>query len=514
MASFPVRPPRSRSARAVLVALALAVTLPVSAIGAQGHPHPATSFVNVLAAGGLAVPLINSGDTFDGVTLPGIPDGIGIAPVGNGKAQIDLFVTFEQSHVPFQGFADYEDSSVQRLRLDLKTQQIIDLKTMLPASAGLIRFCSATMVGPNEGFGSYTFLANEESNDVLDVPSGAPYQADGFLAPYRQAGYSVWVDAKTGDYKVIAGAGRMNHENLVVVPGGWPDVVSFTGDDTFSAGTSQLFQYQASSPGAFKQDRGSLWAFRVTSKNGTPVTPTDAFNGANDYLDIVLGDTMTGEFIPVPADYANGTHGGTPQTDLETWSNANNVFQFIRVEDLAYNPNDPLEVYFADTGSSVAPDLTTGRMTTVGGTAQNGRIFKLVMDATDPTVVDAFTVLADGNDAASAFTRPDNIGTSAAGMMVQEDSSSANDIWWHPWGGGWTKVATTNQGGSAETSGIVDASEWLGDGWWVFDVQSHTTQHVFSTNGSYTVPISNTVISGFTIRRELGQLLLLYIPGS
>jgi hypothetical protein len=491
--------------------------LPVSAIGAQGHPHPATSFVTVSAAGGMAVPLINSGDELNGVTFPGIPDGIGIMPVGNGKSQIDLFVTFEQSHVPFNGNADYEDSSVQRVRLDLKTQSVVDLKEMLPASAGFIRFCSATMVGPDEGFSDYTFLANEESNDVLVVPGGAPYGADANISPYRQAGYSVWLDAKTGAYKTIPGLGRMNHENTVVVPGGWNSVVAVTGDDTFTAPSSQLYLYQASSPGAFKQDRGSLFAFQVNSKNGTPVTATNPQNGANDYLDISLGDTMTGTFISVPDDYARGTHSGgvNPQTDLEAWSNANNVFQFIRIEDLTYDPANPRTVYFTDTGSTVQPNATTGRMSS-GGTGQNGRVFKVVLNADDPTIVDSFSVLADGNQAASNFRRPDNIGISTAGIMVQEDDSAnptLNDIWWHPWSGGWSRVATVTQA-SAETSGIVDASEWLGDGWWVFDVQSHSTQEEFSATGSYTVPITNVVFSPFTIRRELGQLLLLYIPGS
>lgn len=507
-----------RSWRALLAALALTLALPVAASGAPpGHPNPGTAFVTVSAAGGFAVPLINSGETFDGVTLPGIPDGVGIAPVGQGNPQIDLFVTFEQSHVPFSGFADYEDSSVQRLRLDLRSQQIIDLKTMLPPSAGLIRFCSATMVGPDQGFGDYTFLANEESNDVLVVPAAAPYGADTNITPYRQAGYSVWVDARTGEHKVIPGVGRMNHENTVVVPGGWGGVVALTGDDTFTAPSSQLYLYRASNPGAFKQDRGSLWAFRVTSKNGTPVNPANAFNGANDYLDIALGDTMTGQFIQVPDDYARGTHPGgvNPQADLEDWSNANNVFQFIRIEDLAYDPNNPRAVYFTDTGSAVSPNVSTGRLSS-GGAAQNGRVFKVVLNAGDPTLVDSFSVLADGNDAASPFTRPDNLGTDANGIMLQEDASSAptlNDIWWHPWGGGWTRVATVTQP-AAETSGIVDASKWLGAGWWVFDVQSHSTQETFSTNNFYTVPITGTVIGPYTIRRELGQVLLLYIPGS
>lgn len=537
MASTPRRSQRSNRARAVLAAAALVIALPASTVGAQGHPHPATAFVNVLAAGGQAIPLINSGDVVNGVTMPGIPDGIGIMPVGNGKQQIDLFVTFEQSHVPFGGFADYQDSSVQRVRLDLKSGQVVDLKDMLPASAGFIRFCSANMVGPDQGFADYTFLANEESNDVLTVQAGQPYGADPEITPYRQAGYSVYLDAKTGAYKAIPGAGRMNHENTLVVPGGWNSVVAVTGDDTFSAPSSQLYMYSASSPGAFKQDRGSLWAFRVTSKNGDPVTETDPFNNANDYLEVAAGDTLSGHFIQVPDDIARGTHDGgvNPQTDLEDWSNANNVFQFVRIEDLAYDPESPRTVYFTDTGTTRLQESgSTGRLIRAGSSAypyvnSDGRVFKMVLNADDPTVVDSLQILASGLlqeqtsattfntlDAGVGLVNPDNVAVGHDSLMVQEDASSTptnNDIWIHPLGTAtWTRVATVNQA-LAETSGIVDASQWLGAGWWIFDVQSHSTQESFGT-GSYTVPITNQVISGYTIRRELGQLLLLYVPGS
>jgi len=508
-------------ARALLAAAALVIAMPASTSGAQSHPNPATEFVTVSAAvetaGGYAKALINSGEVFDGTTFEGIPDGLGIMPVDDGSEYIDIFVAFEQSHVPFGLFADHEDSSVQRARLNLDTQQIVELKQMLSPKAGFIRFCSANMVGPDQGFSDYTFLVNEESNDVLSVKSKQPYSADAAISPYRQAGYSVWMDAESGAFSTIPGAGRMNHENTVVVPGGWTDVVALTGDDTFSAPSSQLYQYSASSESAFKGDNGSLWAFRVTSKNTIAVIPSSSSNGANDYLDISLGDTTTGEFILVPSDIAHGTHGGQPQADLEAWSNTNNVFQFIRVEDIAYDPDAPRTVFFADTGSAVSANATTGRMS-AGGAAQNGRIFKMVLNATDPKVVDSFTVLADGNT--TGFTRPDNVAVGHDTLMVQEDASSTpntnNDIWSYPLagaGGPWARVATVTQA-TAETSGIVDASEWLGAGWWIFDVQSHSTQRAFAQNQFYTTPISGTVIGPYTVRRELGQLLLLYIPGS
>lgn len=59
--------------------------------------------------------------------------------------------------------------------------------------------------------------------------------------------------------------------------------------------------------------------------------------------------------IDVPDAIADGD-----QTVLEDWSNDNNVFQAIRLEDAAYDKNDPRTVYIADTGRSrVVPDPTT-----------------------------------------------------------------------------------------------------------------------------------------------------------
>jgi hypothetical protein len=335
----------------------------------------------------------------------------------------------------------------------------------------------------------------------------------------------------------------MNHENTVVVPGGWGGIVSLTGDDTFTAPSSQLYMYSAASADAFKQDLGSLWAFRVTNKNGSAVTATDAFNHANDYLDISSGDTLSGEFIPVPDAIARGT-SGNPQTELENWSNANNVFQFVRVEDIGYDPDSPRTVYFADTGSTrIAESATTGRLFRAGATAfpyydTDGRVFKMVLNASDPKVVDSLQILAQGKlqlqeapippsttpvvtviDAGVGLLNPDNVAVGHDTLMVQEDASTNptdNDIWSHPLNGtSWTRVASVAAGQTtAETSGIVDASAWLGAGWWVFDVQAHTTQESFATNQFYTPPNGGTTIGPYTIRRENGQLLLLYIPGS
>jgi len=503
----------------------LTAALPAGVSANHGHPNPSFAYVTLTAAaaGGQVIPLINSGQAFDGVTFEGIPDGIGIAPVGNGRQRIDLYVAHEQSHVPFSGFADLEDSSVLRLRLDLAEKRVVDMREVLPPSAGFIRICSAFMAGPREGFADYTFFANEESNDWVTVPSRARYGPDPAIKPYRQAGYSVFLNTRTGAYDELERAGRHNHENLVVVPGGWRDVIALSGDDTFTAPGSQLYLLRSDNAADMLRDDSTLWAFQVTRDNGVAVDPSDAFNDANDYLEINPGDTFAGRFIRVPDAVARGRTDLPPQDALERWSNENNVFQFVRIEDLAYDPDDPRTVYFTDTGTTrLAEDSATGRLVRLiaGGTNTNGRVFKMVLNARNPRVVDSLTVhteaLAVPAAAGGPMRNPDNLEVGANSIMVQEDVSDAK-IWRYDLAaGGWTHVGSVTHPtapSAGESSGIVDASAWLGDGWWALDVQSHVNQFVAPGTFTYTHP-STGITDTYQKRREDGQLLLIHIPGS
>jgi hypothetical protein len=531
----------------VLAALVVILTVPMVASGAP--PAAPTPLVSSTIPGAQIVPLINSGDVRNGVTFEGIPDGLGIVPVGDGFGQIDIFVAFEQSHVPFSGFADFEDSSVQRVRLNLDTLKVTSLQEVLPPSAGFVRFCSAFMAGPDEGFDDYTFFVNEESVDWLPVPSGASYGSDPAITPFRQAGYSVAIDAKSGDFQPIPGMGRHNHENTVIVPGGWDETVSLSGDDTFAAPSSQLYMYNAGSPDELVGDQGTLYAFQVTGRNGTPLDdPYDKYNDANDYLEIAMGDSLQGRFIEVPPAIADGTTGVAPQQALETWSNDNNVFQFVRIEDMAYDPDNPRTVYFADTGTTRLKEdpgtvevPSTGRLIRAGSSAfpyfnSDGRIFRMDLNAADPTVVDSLSILAQGLfqeqtgastfvtiDPGVGFVNPDNMDVGHTSLMVQEDGIANNDVWQHPLGTStWTKVASATQTASAETSGIIDASDWLGAGWWILDVQSHANlpgtvpAGVWGDNPATEpiYPLGPALNSAYSLRREMGQLLLLKIPGS
>jgi hypothetical protein len=536
--SAPRQGPRPARLAAAIAILAVAIPAPTLGAAGWGPATPAgasyvTSSPAYVASSGVVAgvafsPLINSGETAFGTLFEGIPDGIGVVPAPAPLGYVDLYVNHEQSRVPFplvNGSADFQDSSVSRVRVDLATKTIRDMGVAISADEGFIRFCSSFMAGPEQGFPHYTLITNEESNDPLAVPAGAVYGADGAYggANVRQAGYSVILDTANGNLNVLAGAGRHNHENQVVVPGGWGGIVSVSGDDTFTSPStparpnlSQLYAFSSQNWQTFQGDAGTLWAFRVTGTQDGPVDPADPFNGANDFFDIALGDDFTGEFIPVPEDVARGATSDLPQDALEDWSNANNAFQFIRVEDIAYDPDEPRTLYFADTGNTRLIDPGTGRLFrapsgTPGTFSSIGRVFRLVMDAEDPTQVDSFSVLLDA--ASIGMRNPDNVAVSRGSLMVQEDTSSFSKIWMHPLGTAtWTHVATATQE-PAETSGIVDVSRWFGDGWWALDVQSHVNLPGAIPGAIYTNPLTGATTT-YTARREDGQLLLMYVPGS
>jgi hypothetical protein len=454
-----------------------------------------------LPSGASVKPIISVGEIVDGVKFEGIPDGIGVRP-GADRRTVDVYVNHEQSTVPFDPDgptgprpfeADFQDSSVTKLTLTTRGGSnqgaVLAASVAIGPENGFLRFCSASMAGPREGLSSYVFFTGEETNDVV---SGV------------QHGFAVVLDTDSGNFTAVPGLGRLNHENTVVVPGRWEGLAMLTTDDTFTAPSSQLYMYRADNQSDLFADNGTLYALRITHANGRRVNATDPFNGANDYLDLSVGEKFKGEFIPVPPEIARGD-----QTELENWSNDNNVFQSIRLEDLAYDPDNPDVVYIADTGATrIVPDDTTGRMrrgpTGTIGQADNGRIFRLVLEEDDPTEVESLTVLADGDAVGTPafvpFRAPDNVDFSEKSFMVQEDIANAK-IWQYRLNQKtWRVVATVNDPGG-ESSGIVDASKWFGDGTWLLDVQAHST----FIDQAGTNPLS---------KREDGQLMLLKVPGS
>jgi len=123
------------------------------------------------------------------------------------------------------------------------------------------------------------------------------------------------------------------------------------------------------------------------------------------------------------------------------------------------------------------------------------------------------------------WASPDNIAVSGQSLMLQEDPAYAEfnrseRIWNFKFREDGTlgapravaelenqkftgNVCSDAAGTCWESSGIIDASAWLGEGSWLFDVQAHTLPFSYQDG-------QNTV----SLTKEGGQLLYLRLPGS
>jgi hypothetical protein len=578
---------------ALAAALAASVTAAAPASdNSSGFKTEQPSMLTAARTGVVVTPLLTVGDVLSsGYRFEAIPDGISIRTRGQGR--VDLFVNHETSKVPFpynataptaaNGENDFDNAQVSRLILNQHSAGVLNGSFVIESSSGYQRFCSNYLATEKEGFDREIFFTNEESPDYV-YRQEASWPPTPGSPEEEEAGLLVALDVKTGKHHPIYGMGRHNHENNVPIPGYGHPVV-FSGDDTFTSGPltnplntsvklapaqSQLYSYIAPSTDELLADEGDLWAF----VSDTP--------GVKNYYDVAPGSgtEVSGHFIKVPKDIATGLNPDgselkaadkgypLPPTDsswqldlrfatvapgpgidgpqwvLEYWSDLNNVFQFVRVEDIAYDKRSGMEnvVYIVDSGRgrTAAQSLDTNFRST------NGRVWKMVLDKNDPTKVTSLTVFVEGDDnpvkTLGEVHQPDNIETTQTGLLLTEDPGSSQQftpaqiaadpanattarLWYVPFTGAPEVVLKVDQSadggptdvdgrppgnwGAWESSGIVDASAAFGPGAFLINVQAHTLwveKAPGDDNNGDGQP-------DFTYKREGGQLALIRIPG-
>jgi hypothetical protein len=604
-----------RGALALGATVALLASLPLSAGAAPGGFL--TSQAAMLAPGAGAPAgtqikaLLTVGDQVTpAYTYLSIPDGISVKPAGKGGAQ--LFVNHETSTSPFpygslgpplapptttNSFNDFDNSQLSKLVLRKSPTGdygIMGASIVIPSSANYQRFCS-NFIALTDGFENRPMVFTNEETPDWYRESGTAWDNASSLetaAGAREGGVTVAYDVNGGTYKTLLGMGRFNHENTVAIPGyGHPFLMS--GDDTFTSqfAQSQVYAYSAASADAVWNQTGKLMAF----------VPDDAYSTINDYYDFPIDAnpldagslSISGHFIEVPeviatgklpsgaeitADtvpaelggpYAEPPNGGVawqarpfdwdgtptnlvgidgPQWVLERWSDLHNVFQFTRIEDMAYDKRWSNVVYLADSGRGAA---------TNGGNAfvsSNGRIWKMVLDPNDPTIVTSLSLLIEGDDnpvkTLNEVHQPDNLETTVNGLYILEDPGSRQQFasgdqglpnattaraWQYKFDNANTTDGTlaavlkvdqsadegstdVDQAGTAglwgewESTGMVDVSAIFGPGTFLINVQAHTLfTEIDTTSAPDNVPVDG--VPDWTWKREGGQLLLVTIPG-
>ena len=450
-------------------------------------------------------PLAFAGDTINGLTIRGIPDGMGA--MRNADGTITLLSSHEvPSYAPIGTFAKAADkgkpvlgTSITKFTLNaagdriLKAENFItswsfynyNTKTYQASPSGaapvtqtlgmdnfISRFCSATLVQAGKlsfkdgsttlGYDGAVYLAGEEDGDS-GYARGFAFDMDGNAINLPRMGLASW-------------------ENLVpnLKPGKNTVVM---GNEDGSATDSQLFMYVGTktATGTFA-DKAGLTNGDLHVMSIPNIANDNAFRttyGKNKPVDVTFAKTIwDGDMKTQQADHAaKGT-------------------EMSRIEDGGWDPINPNVYYFVTTESNKDPGATKENPSEPGISRDGGGFWRLTfVDGQKPELGAQLELLLDGTEA-PYLSKPDNMEITADGIVLLQEDPGNNAhvsrlVAFRPKDGKLAVVAEFNkeyfEKGAAkfmtvdeESSGIIDVTSLIGkpgdtSKHFYFNAQVHTT---------------------------------------
>jgi hypothetical protein len=503
------RPARGWLALATALAMATVLVAPASAASstATGPSSATAPYVLPVADGVHITSLLTVGDAksaSNGYEMVGIPDGLGMIRQG---ANLVLYMNHELRDA--QGIArrhGLTGAFVSRYVIDPATLRVKegsdfinpgvqywDYPTGTYVTSGARfadnalqdltfgRFCSGTLSDPgvfhNEstgtGWSGQIYFGNEEDGDV---------------------GRSFGV-TKEGDATALPRLGLFSWENTI---------------PAHNVSDTTLVMGQEDGPGNGSQP----WVYVGTKQNsGPPIVKAGLTNGDSHVLDAV-NQAVTND-AQWRATYGKGVPGPVRIVDND-WNqsgaaqNADALADGLslnRIEDGHWDPSHPNDFYFLTTeGGQNNGENPTGPLYRDGG----GLWLLRWADIENPDAGATLTLLLDGSEDLGAgeakMHKPDNMTIDTHGnLLIQEDPGNVNHIArivaYRISDGALGVVARFDTdlfatGATAdpnkltideESSGIIDAKDFLGAGTFVFDAQVHTAKGLPAGTGPGTV---------------------------
>jgi len=280
---------------------------------------------------------------------------------------------------------NHEDNfAVSKLTLD-KNLKPTRGEYILNSTGGVWRLCSATMATQEEhGFGPLYLTCGESGEE------SRTHAINPFASP-----------SSPSLSKEVAGLGRWNAENaLPLHKNAFPGkTVVLIGDDDSGPEGGQVVLYVSNTPGDLNS--GKLYVMKRSDNNIRE-------------RDIQVNNQYDVEFVEIP------NAATLTGRQLQLASVAANSIQFGRVEDLDYRKGSATanrEIYFNVTGQD------NSGANAAYGRAKYGRVYRLVLNANDPTRGKVECILdgEDRNGVAKEFQNPDNILVTQNYVYIQED---------------------------------------------------------------------------------------------
>jgi hypothetical protein len=482
------------AAMATTVALAADITGPSS----SQSPYVVRSQPGVVSKAiltvGDSVPKAGGGT----YRMVGIPDGLGAFDNGNGtftvlmNHELGNTVGAVRAHGGIGAFVSrwvidkgsLEVVSGQDLIQNVATWNTATTSYNAPAKGAVFnRFCSASLpdvsalyAGGNLGYDGRLFMDGEETS-----------------------GGRAFAHALDGTSWELPRLGKFAFENALARPGGFAKTVVIAQDDTSGSGGAP---------------NGEVYVYIGNKQStGSPVDKAGLTNGA--LYGIKVDDSLTESrdtgFGAASRPFTLHSFG-----NVENWTGAQlqtasdgQITKFLRPEDGSWDPNNPAVYYFVTTDRPNSP-------TQVG----RSRLWRLTFSNVDnPVAGGTIEMLLGGTEGQEML---DNITVNDRGqVLLQEDvgeNARLGRLWlYDPPSDVLTEIAQhdpdrfSNGAPSfitedEESSGIIPAP-FLGEGWYLLDVQAHAPWS--STAG--TLPKNFPPYSDAELV-EGGQLLALHVP--
>jgi len=333
------------------------------------------------------------------------------------------------------------------------------------------RFCSADLPAKSAFFNEAAGLGYDGRIFMNGEESGAEGRG--------------WAHLMNGTSYQLPRLGRFSWENSLANPGAGDKTIVAGNDDSTPGGQIYIYVGTKTSTGSPVEKagltNGNLYGVKV---NGVGLENRD--NGIASGTQFTL--------------YNLGNVQNLSGAQLQTASVDGGVSEFLRPEDGAWDPSNPNDYYF----------VTTDRFDTVkegtGNTVGRSRLYRLhFFDINNPTAGGVIDTLLDGTE---PYQMLDNIAVTKRGQIVALEDVGNNahigKVWRYSIANDTLNMIAEHDperfltGGSnfltqdEESSGVIDVSDILGEGWFLLDVQAHYS-------------ISGELVEG-------GQLLALHYP--
>jgi len=462
-----------------LAAMAAILYAAVASAQIQGPSSSQTPYVLPTVPGVTTTSILTTGDSVGGYRMVGTPDGLGLFNNPGGNS-LTLMMNHELgSTVGIARSHGQTGSFVSRWTIDRSNLSVTNGRDHNTSSADAFEWTGAgwsNAAGPAQQWNRYCSgdlaqtSAYQYTNPNTQVTYGTSERIflNGEESGNEGRAYAhVATGPETNSTWRLPSLGRLSWENALASPYSQEKTVVMAMDD--------------STPGATAH--GTIGMYIGTKQTtGNTIEKAGLTNG--NFFSLKIGASQfnesRGSVIAPNTPFSFYDHGDVRNTTGATIDSdgiANGAANMLRPEDGAWDPRPGHEndYYF----------VTTDTLTSSGG---RSRLYRMSFsDITNPQAGGTITNLLDGTEGGNMF---DNITIDSLGRIIlQEDignNSSIGKIWLYDINnpGGIRQIAQHDPsrfavGGASfltideESSGIIDAKDSLGLGWYLLDVQAH-----------------------------------------